>query len=318
MTARRHTSRFVRFLYRLVRESIQDGITGEAAKAAYYFFLSFFPVILALFALTGIFGGDDAFRWIMGHLELLLPGSAEVYVADSVREVTDRARPGLLSIGVLLTLWTSSSIFVALSQGLNVMYKLKENRPWWLQRLVGLLSLAATLVLLTIGVMAILVGPVLARWFYFADAWATFWAIVRLPLAFSVLTLLMWLLYYWLPARDQSGVKIPTFVGALVGAGLWVGATSLFRLYVSNFGRFDKTYGVIGGIIVLLIWLYLTAFTILFGGEVAATMEKRKKERKARKEEARREAEAQNDETPPAEESAEGVESHSEEAVGDQ
>jgi membrane protein len=275
--------RLVRFLYRLVRESMADGITGEAAKAAYFFFLSFFPVILALFALTGILGGDDAFRWIMGHLALLLPGSAEAYVEDFVREITDQSRPGMLSLGIFLTLWTASSVFVALSQGLNVMYKIRENRPWLLQRAIALLSLVTTLVLLTAGVMAILVGPVLMRWMYLQHEWAIFWSIVRWPLAFALLTTLMWLLYYWLPARDQSGVKGPTFVGALVGAALWLGATSLFRLYVANFGRFSKTYGVIGGIIVLLIWLYLTAFTILLGGEVAATLEQKKKERRARK-----------------------------------
>ena len=121
-------------LQRIFRESLHDQLPGEAAKAAYYFFLSFFPAILALFALTGILGGDRAFEWIMERLALALPGQAEIYLAQFVREVTGDSRPGLLSLSVLLTLWASSNVFVALTQGLNVMYDLEETRRWWLRR----------------------------------------------------------------------------------------------------------------------------------------------------------------------------------------
>jgi membrane protein len=90
-----------------------------------------------------------------------------------------------------------------------------------------------------------------------------------------MLVLLMWLVYFLLPARDMRDAARPTLIGALVGTGLWLAATLGFRVYVSQFGRYDQTYGVVGGIIVLLLWLYLTALAILFGGEVAATLQQR-------------------------------------------
>jgi membrane protein len=97
----------------------------------------------------------------------------------------------------------------------------------------------------------------------------------RLPLANIMLTLLMWLVYFLLPARDMRDAARPTLIGAVVGTGLWLAATLGFRVYVSQLGRYDQTYGFVGGIILLLLWLYLTALAILFGGEVAATIQQR-------------------------------------------
>lgn len=256
-------------LQRIFREALHDQLPGEAAKAAYYFFLSFFPAILALFALTGILGGDRAFEWIMERLALALPGQAEIYLAQFVQEVTGDSRPGVLSLSVLLTLWASSNVFVALTQGLNVMYDLEETRRWWLRRVIALGALLAAMILLTGGAMALLAGPAITEWLRLGPVWD----VARWPLAYLLLLLMMWLLYYLLPARDQRASWLWTLVGSFIGSGLWLLATFLFRLYVTNFGRFGNTYGFIGGIMVLLIWLYLTALAILLGGEVAATLE---------------------------------------------
>ncbi len=255
----------------LWRESIDDGITGEAAKAAYYFFLSFFPMILALFAVTGIFGGNAAFQWIMDWLRTALPGDAAEYLRKFVLEVTGEKRPGMLSVGLLLTAWSASNMFATLTECLNTMYDIGENRPWWKRRLLALAALTVSLVLLTGGAAAVLAGPAIVG----ALRLDTVWNVLRWPLAFGMLTVMMWLVYYLLPARDQRQAKGPVAVGALVGSGLWVLATLLFHVYVSRFATFDATYGFVGGIIVLLLWLYLTALTILFGGEVAATLEQR-------------------------------------------
>ncbi|HEX2251971.1 MAG TPA: YihY/virulence factor BrkB family protein [Thermoanaerobaculia bacterium] len=253
----------------LWREAMEDRITGEAARAAYYFFLSFFPMILALFAVTGIFGGNEAFVWIMERLRLVLPGDAAQYLEGLVGEITGDSRPGMLSFGIVFALWSASHMFAVLTDGLNVMYDVKENRPWWKRRLIALGALVASLVLLTTGAAALLIGPdLLADW-----GLGPAWNVARYPLAFVLLTGLMWLVYYLLPARDQHQALRPVLIGALVGAGLWVLATLGFRFYVAQFGRYSATYGIVGGIIVLLLWLYLTALAILVGGEVAATLE---------------------------------------------
>jgi membrane protein len=255
----------------ILREAMRDRITGEAAKAAYYFFLSLFPLILALFALTGILGGTAAFEWIMGYLERALPGEAANYLEQFVREVTGESRPGILSFSILFTLWSASNIFAALAEGLNRMYDLEEGRPWWKRRLISLAALVLGSVLLIGGSVALLAGPELLSFLGLEPALE----VLRLPLAIVMLVLLMWLVYFLLPDRDMTDAARPTLIGALVGTGLWLAATLGFRVYVSQFGHYDQTYGVVGGIIVLLLWLYLTALAILFGGEVAATLQQR-------------------------------------------
>ena len=253
-------------------EAMRDRITGEAAKAAYYFLLSLFPLILALFALTGIFGGGEAFEWIMRRLRTALPGEAATYMEQFVREVTGESRPGILSFSILFTLWSASNIFTALADGLNRMYDLDEGRPWWKRRLISLAAVIVGSVLLIAGSVALLAGPELFAFLGLEPALE----LLRLPLAITMLVLLMWLVYFLLPDRDMRDAAKPTLIGAVVGTGLWLAATLGFRFYVSQFGRYDQTYGFVGGIIILLLWLYLTALAILFGGEVAATLQQRR------------------------------------------
>ena len=253
----------------IFKEAMDDKITGEAAKAAYYFFLSFFPAILALFAFTGLVGGDDTFSWIMDRLRTALPGEAADLLAGFVAEVTGDSRPGLLSFGIIATLWSASNVFATLAEGLNRMYDLEEGRPWWKRRLLAVAALAAALVLLTSGTVVLLAGPELLSFLGLGAALEA----LRWPLVFVALLVMTWLVYYLLPARDQKGAGRQVAVGAVVGTLLWVLVTAGFRLYVANFGSYDEAYGFIGAIIVLLLWLYLTALAILFGGEVAATLE---------------------------------------------
>ena len=255
----------------IFREAMEDGITGEAAKAAYYFFLSLFPLILALFAFTGILGGQEAFEWIMGRLRMALPGEAAEYLASFVDEITGNSRPGMLSLGILLTLWAASNVFAILTEGLNRMYDIEEGRPWWKRRLLALAALVVGLALLTAAAVSLLAGPALVELF----GLGRFWNVLRWPLAFLMLVGMLALVYSLLPARDQPRAWRPVLVGAAVGAALWVLGTFGFRVYVANFASYSATYGFVGGIIVLLLWLYLTALAILFGGEVAATLEQR-------------------------------------------
>lgn len=261
-------------LKEIVQEAKRDRITSEAAKAAYYFFLSFFPTILALFAFTGLLGGDSAFQWTMRQLYAALPDEAAVYLSRFVLEVTGESRPGLLSLALLLTLWAASNVFVAIAEGLNVMYDIEEGRSWWKRRVIALVSLLVSLILLSTATAALVAGPELISLLHLES----FWNALRWPMAFVMLTLMMWLIYYLLPNRDQGRAWRPTLVGAVIGSGLWVLGTLGFRFYVANFANYSRTYGFVGGIIVLLLWLYMTALAILFGGEVAATLEQKKAE----------------------------------------
>lgn len=260
---------FLRMTWAIVLEAHSDNVTGEAAKAAYYFFLSLWPLLLGLFAFTGIFGGQPAFEWIMGWITGVLPSGPTRFLEEFVREITSEERPELLSLGIVLTVWSGSSIFVSLADGLNRMYDIDEGRPWWKRRLIAMGLLLAASLLLTAGATSVLIGEELLDQLELDAAWN----LLRWPLAFLMLTALTWLVYYHLPNRKQNLSLRYVTIGALVGTGLWLVVTTGFRIYVANWGSYGRTYGLVGGVLVLLIWLYLTALSILFGGEVAVSLE---------------------------------------------
>lgn len=253
---------------RVVSGAMADNITGEAAKAAYYFFLSIFPMILALFAFTGILGGSAAFGTIMGWLNGLLPAAATEYMEQFVREITDEKQPGMLSLGIVLAVWSGSNFFAALGDGLDAMFNVQDRGSWWKKRLKAIALMVVGGVLLWGGAVGIVAGPQIARGLGLGEfahwlAW---------PIVFLLLVGLLWTIYYVLPAQDQSRIRRELLMGALAGTALWLVGTVLFRLYVSNLANFSRTYGFVGGIIVLLLWLYITALSILFGGEVADSL----------------------------------------------
>lgn len=255
-------------IWSIVLEARADNVTGEAAKIAYYFFLSLWPLLLGIFAFAGIFGGEPAFEWIMGWVREAIPSEANRIVQRYVESVVAERRPDMLSLGIILTLWSGSNIFATLAEGLNVMYDLDEGRSWWKRRVMSLGLLVAASVLLTGGASALLAGEEIAEAFGIRDAIAS----LRYPVAFLAVMALLWLVYYYLPARDQNVAKRWVTTGAVVGATLWFLATALFRLYVSHLGGYDS-YGIVGAVLVLLLWLYLTALAILLGGEVAVSLE---------------------------------------------
>jgi membrane protein len=250
---------------RVLKGAFSDNITGEAAKAAYYFFLSLFPMILALFALTGILGGTTAFEFIMNWLTSVLPDGATEYLEQFVREITDQQRPGALSLGLLLAIWSGSNFFAALGDGLDVMFNVGEHSKWWKKRLKAILLMALSAILLGGGSAALLAGPRIAS----ALGLGAFVGFIVWPLAFLLVVAMFFLTYYIMPAHDQAGIRRELLIGAVVGAGIWLIAAAAFRLYVANFASYSATYGFVGGIIVLMLWLYLTAFAVLLGGEVA-------------------------------------------------
>lgn len=272
-------------LRRVFEESVADNITGEAAKVAYYWFLSLFPLILVLFALTGLIGGGRAFAWITGQIEGRVPPEAAGFLEGAIREITSRPNAGALGIGLLLTLWAASGGVAALADGLNAMYDVVEDRGFVKKRAIALGLLVAVVLLMVGGAAAILAGPAIIR----SVGLGPVAGILRWPIAFVMVVALFWMIYAFLPNRTRPGGRGKALVGAVVGALVWLAVTAGFRFYVANFGSYSATYGAVGAVIVLMLWLYLTALSILFGGEVASVLEG-VRERGGREAEARRAA----------------------------
>jgi len=262
-------------LRRTVHETQADNGFGLAAQLAYYFFLSLFPALLFLLALASLIPGFD----FVGRTTAALAGIAPAEVMDVLREqltkVSEGSHGGLLSFGVAAALWSSSSAMVALIDALDAAYHVKDARPWWKQRL--------TAILLTLGVASFVIaaftlvigGPQLAELVASrvgpGPVFEWTWRIVQWPLAFVLVASGIGLIYYFAPDVDQDFVWLTP--GCVVATVLWLASSLSFRFYVANFGSYNATYGAIGGVIVLLLWLYLTGLSILIGAEMNAEIE---------------------------------------------
>jgi membrane protein len=189
--------------------------------------------------------------------------------------VVEKNAPGPLTIGLLLALWSAAGVMMALEDSINDAYEITCDRGFIKRRLVALGTLVACSVLFVAGSAALLAGPKIADAMGLGAFGETVWGILQWPLSFLLIVGAFFIIYYVLPNRDQSCCKGDLLKAAAIGAAGWVVATFAFRLYISHFSSYSKTYGVLGTIIVLLLWLYLTSLVILVGAELSSEMERK-------------------------------------------
>jgi membrane protein len=266
----------VKELGRRVYHEIQgDDCFGRAAQLAYYFLFALFPFFLFLTTLLGYLPIPNLLDRIMEMLAPLLPGDALRLVQDNLHQLVTGERGGLLSFGILAALWTSSSALTAIIDSLNRAYDVEEGRPFWKVR--------GTAILLTVGLSAFIIvalvlltfGPQLGRWIAdlvgLGQVFAITWNILRWPVIVGLLILAMALLYYFAPDVEQKWQWLTP--GSAVSVIGWLLTSLGFAFYVNNFGSYNATYGTIGGVIVLLTWMYLSGLFVLIGGEINAEIE---------------------------------------------
>lgn len=254
-------------------------LNAESASIAYYFFLAFFPLLLTMFATAGLIGSEAFFDWIMDELLVALPPDAAIAIEEVASELATSSSAGALSIGLVLSLWVASNVFAALADGLNKAYRAKRRHHWWERRALALGLLLVLGLALVAASFLLIAGPTIER----ALQIDAFRGRLQWPLTFLLAISMMWLTYYLLPNHDQSRSKRWILFGAVVGTGLWVLVTTAFRFFLAYSERFSAVYGIVGGMAAFLIWLYLTAMSILIGGEVAAALERRSPKARAGK-----------------------------------
>jgi membrane protein len=259
---------------RVLHELKADDIGNQAAKVAYYFFLSLPPAMMALFGLTGLFGGERTGDWLTQRLTTSLPGEASALVTGFVRDVVHGNAPGPLSIGLLLALWAGSNVFTALEDTLNAAFGIRAQRSFVRKKAVAVGMLAACAVLFLAGSAVLVGGGGIATALGLGATGQAVWAVLQWPLGFALITATFWLIYYVLPNRNQRGCRMTLLKASAVAAGLFVAVSIAFRLYMANFNSYSATYGLLGTVIVLLLWMYVTSLVILLGGEVASEMER--------------------------------------------
>ena len=266
----------VPFLKHLVREIIDDNITGQAARLAYYAFLALPPALMALFGLAGLIGSETFAAWLDEQAALALPASVhQDIIGPFIEQVVLEEAPGPFSIGLLLALWGGSAMFAGLIDTLNHAYDIEESRSFVRKRGLSLLVMLGSVLLFIGAAGSLLIAPVVVDYLGFGRAGEIAWNLAQWPVAFAFMVLAFWCAYYFLPNRDQRASKGVLVKAAAVAAALWVLATAGFRIYIANFSSYSETYGFLGAFIILLLWLFVTSLVVLVGGELASEMERR-------------------------------------------
>ena len=255
---------------RLWKEIQDDEILGRGAQLAYYFLLAVFPMLLFLTALIGLFPINTSTSALLQYAGEILPPDAFGILQRYLDNVVTGSGADILSLGILGALWASSSGITAIMDALNVAYDAVETRPIWKVRLIG--------VLLTIGLAGFVIGSAvlvvyggrLAEWtavlLEFGGSFEITWNILQWPLALALMLVAMAIIYYVCPDVEQEWRWITP--GAVFAVAMWLIVSLVFKYYVANFGNYNAAYGSIGGVIVLMLWLYLTGIVILLGGEI--------------------------------------------------
>jgi membrane protein len=260
-------------------EIMDDNVLGVAAQVAYYFFFSIFPIFLFLAPLLALVGDKrETFTFLLEQAAGAVPGEAFKLVQNVVAEVVfSDSAPGIASVGALLALWSGSNVFSALQDALNTAYDVvQDDRPWWKKKLIALGCLLGVGGLFVTATVILLSGDTIVNWvgdhIGLGAATRFLWNFVQFPLAVAILVVTGFVVFKFLPAVRQRNAHV--WVASAVTTVLWLLATLLFRFYVQNFGSYNKTYGTIGAVIVLLTWMYLSMVVVLIGGELASELTK--------------------------------------------
>ena len=259
----------------LYGEINEDNVWNGAAALAYYLTLSIFPAFIVIFTIIPYLPIEDIDEALMDLLTEALPEESAQMLEGTIAEITEEQRGGLLSFGILFTLWTVSTGMYAIMQQLNITYDVKEARSFVRARIVALL-LSVAFVALVIGSFALIVlGGVLEEWVMaaFGDnqavvlAFQAFrWIVIALGLMLAFA-----LIYKFAPNVDQRFAFITP--GSVLGVVMLIAASLAFTLYIRNVGDYDATYGSLGAVIILMLWLYIVGLVILLGSEINALVE---------------------------------------------
>jgi membrane protein len=268
---------------KLLKELSDDAITDSAAQLSYYFLFSLFPMLFCLVALAAFFPVQGLVDEMMGRARTLVPADAMNVVEPHVRGLLEQ-RPKLLTFSVLTALWTASRGVDAFRKALNLAYDVHESRPFFRTQTLAIGTTVFGVLLTLLGFSLFMLGSdlgfLLAEKLQWGKTLLLVWSWVRWPSIAALVMFAVAIAYYVLPDVRQKFKYITP--GSVLGTLTWLGATWLFSFYVEQFGKFNVTYGSIGGVMVLLLWLYLSALVFIFGGEVNALLEHLDREGKAK------------------------------------
>ncbi|MFD7082336.1 YihY/virulence factor BrkB family protein [Streptomyces sp. NPDC059918] len=263
-------------LKRTLKEFRDDELADRAAALTYYGVLSLFPALLVLVSLLGV-AGESATQSVLDNLQRLAPGAARDFVSGAVRRLHGGTGTGsvLAVVGLIAAVWSASGYIAAFIRSSNAVYDMPEGRPVWkvlplrLALTTGLMVMATASALIVVftGSLARRAGDALGL----GETAVTVWSIAKWPVLVLLVTIMIAVLYWAAPNAKGRGFRWVT-PGGFLALVIWMAASAGFALYVANFGSYNKTYGALAGVIVFLVWLWITNLALLLGLEFDAEM----------------------------------------------
>jgi membrane protein len=257
-----------------VKSFLDDDMVTYAAALSYHLALALFPFIIFLLTLLGALGLSEFFDRVLVQAQAALPPDAYELLARVIGEIRGQPREGLLSASILLALWAASTGMRSVMNALNVAYDVEETRPAWKRYPLSILYTIGLVAVVIAAAVFRLIGPWAAQRFAnqlgLTTAVATLWTWLRWPVVVLLLLLVVSLIYYLGPNISQPFRYVTP--GSLSAVIVWIIASIGFSIYVENFGNYGATYGSLGGMVVLLLYFFVSAAVLLFGAEVNAVI----------------------------------------------
>ncbi|MBU5436639.1 YihY/virulence factor BrkB family protein [Tissierella sp. MSJ-40] len=272
-----YNKKWILFIDQLLFRFKDDAVTAIGAQLTYYLILSIFPFLiffLNILSFTPIARED-----IFGGLIIVLPIETQKILSGIITEIVQSSSETLLSLGAITGIWAASKGIMAVIRAINRAYDFEESRSYWKLRGLSIIFTIALLILLTLVFLTLVFGELLGnKVFAFigkTETFITIWRYFRVTISLFSMILIFALLYKFSPStKKERRIKFKnTLPGAIFASIGWIIISTIFSYYVNNFGNFSKTYGSLGGIIILLIWLYISSIIIVLGGEINATLE---------------------------------------------
>jgi len=260
------------------KEIDQDDVLNRASELAYNFLLSVFPLLLFLLSLLGIFASEgSALRHqLFSSLAQFVPHSASSLIFKTISEIASSSSGGKLTFGLLFFLWSAAGGVTTLIAALNAAYHVRDSRPWYKVRIIATLLTLMLAVIIVVALTIVLFGGELtnlvAARIGFSSAVVLVWKLIQWLLVLFFMSFAFSVLYYFGPdLKGQHWYWITP--GSLVGVLLWVASSFGLRLYLQYFNSYSKTYGSLGGVMILLLWFYVSGLAFLIGAEINAVIE---------------------------------------------
>lgn len=265
-------------LKRTVSEFREDNLTDWAAALTYYAILAIFPALIVLVSILGL-AGDSATNTVLDNINQLGPGPAQDIVSGAIKQIaSSQGTAGVAFVlGLLAALWSASGYVGAFSRASNVIYETEEGRPFWKLRPLQVGMTLVLLLLVAVSAIAIVIsGPLTAevgKIFGVEGTAVTLFNIIKWPVIVLIVITMLAILYYGAPNVRHPGFRWIT-PGGILAVLLWIVASVGFAFYVSNFSSYNATYGSLAGVIVFLIWLWISNVAVLLGAEMNAELER--------------------------------------------